>query len=302
MRSSWRWANNDEFLEHVRPHALNEVDHVRNYEVSYCFAEACHTLFGSVHELETSLAALDQWLERHREIDADGLSIGIDICHHGEMMLLFQRRLAVGMGAYGFLHGKDGIEHYAHDLSSHTSRRDLEQLGRDTAELLAAFDAALREDAHFLVDWVRDLPESLRYDFRLGRDLCSVGFEEVALIVSGRGFEKVVRTILSERSVRISAGKGDSDASKAQLHDLIGAMGRMRWKDDESLVFSAQSVALMHWIRQVRNEAVHEGEEVVAGDERTTATLLAQISGRMWKMHQANESRELKVQLIQKDW
>jgi hypothetical protein len=303
MASSWRWASNEEFIEYVHPHALNEVNQVRNYERSYCFAEVCRELFNSVHELETSLSALDEWLGSHREIDADGLSIGVDICHHGETMLLFQRRLAVGMGAYGFLHGKDGIEHFAHKLSSHTTRRDLKQLRTDTAGLLSAFDDAMREDAHFLVDSVRDLPEALERDFRMVRDLCSVGFEDVGLIVCGRGFEKVIRAIMAARGVRISVGKStDLDASKATLHDLIGAIGRLRWDDDDSLVFSSQSVALMHWIRQVRNEAVHEGEESVAGDERTTATLLAQISGRLWSMHQQNEGRALKAQLLQKEW
>jgi hypothetical protein len=112
-----------------------------------------------------------------------------------------------------------------------------------------------------------------------------------------------VRAIVSARGVRISAGKNtDVDASKATLNDLIGAMSRLRWADDESDVFSAQSVALMHWIRQVRNEAVHEGEEGAAGDERTTATLLAQISGRLWEMHQQNVGRTLQRQLIQKNW
>jgi hypothetical protein len=152
MPSSWRWTNNQEFLEYVHPHAINEVDHVRNYEVFYCFAEACRDLFSSVHELRGALDALDGWLKGHKEIDDAGLAIGVDICHHGEMMLLFQRRLALGMGAYAFLHGKDSVEHCAHKLTSHTTRRDLKQLRSDTAELLSAFDAALLEDARFLMD------------------------------------------------------------------------------------------------------------------------------------------------------
>jgi hypothetical protein len=147
-------------------------------------------MFENVARLTRSWSSLDAWLKNHHEIDDDGLAIAIDICHYGELLLLFQRRLAVGMGAYGFLHGKDAIEHAAHPLSSHTSRRDLEQLSTDVGELLAAFDTALREDARLLVDSVSNLPENLKKDFRTGRDLCSVGFEDVALMVCGRGLKK----------------------------------------------------------------------------------------------------------------
>jgi hypothetical protein len=107
---------------------------------------------------------------------------------------------------------------------------------------------------------------------------------------------------MNELSVRIVIGKNEFVAAKAMLKDLIGAMGRLRWKDDASLVFSSQSVSLMQWVREVRNGAVHEGEEVVAGDERTIATLLAQISGRLWQMHRDNSAREVASSLIQKDW
>ncbi len=158
MPSSWRWAKTEDFIENVHPHALNEVNHVRNQRVFYCFAELCQELFDHVARLRQSLARLRLLLADSRDFNVECLNEAIDICHHGESMLLLQRRLAIGMGAYAFLHGKEGIEHAAHELSKPTSRHDLEQLCEDTEELITAFDAALHEDSKFLVDDVARCP------------------------------------------------------------------------------------------------------------------------------------------------
>lgn len=302
MPSSWRWTTNDEFIEYVEPHSLNEVNNVRNYQVFHCFAEACRDLFENVDTLRTSLESLEKWLETHKLVDDEALAIANDICWNGEHMLLFQRRLAVGMGAYSFLHGKGGIERATHKPGKPTGRYALERLCKDTRQLLAAFDEALSNDAKFLVDDVRGLPEHLKDDFRTARDLSSVGFEDVALIVCGRGFEKVVRAVLDARAISITGSKVKVPASKAMLNDLIGAMGRMSWQDDGSRVFSPQSVSLMQWIREVRNGSVHEGEEDVAADERATATILAQVTARLWEMHTKNLGRELNATELQKNW
>jgi len=301
MASSWRWSNDEEFEKYVQPHAIKHLNYVRRYAVSYCFGEVLQKLFDDIGELRVGVKALHSWLETHKTIDEEGLDIAIDLCHHGESMLLFQRRLAIGKGAYGFLHGKDGIEHSDHELTKHTSRHDLVQLHDDVEELLSAFDAELQEDARFLVDNVHELPEELLLDFRTSRDLCSVGSEEVGLMVCGRAFEKVVRAVMGRLGVQILSKK-TIDAEKAMLNDLIESMRKLRWKENGEDVFSPQSIALMNWIRIVRNGAVHEGEEYVAGDERTTATLLAQISGRLWEMAKRNAMRQLESTIIQKDW
>jgi hypothetical protein len=289
----------DDFKEHVFPHAINEVDHVRNYEVHYSFADGCRELFSHVAKLEEGLALLRGWLKQgNPEADNDILAVATSLCHHGELMLLFQRRLATmpgGEGAYGFLHGKETVERYIDDRSKPPSRYELEQLSDDVDTLLKSFDDAMARDQRFLLDDARELPEELRIDFRIARDLCSVGFEDVALIVCGRGFEKVVRAIMSERKIVVTSGSKPKPASRAMLNDLIGAMSKLRWKDDGASVFSATSITLMHWVRDVRNGAVHEGEEEIAADERATALVLTQVSSSLWATHLKNRDRDLET-------
>jgi len=302
MPSSWRWSNDEEFRENVFPHALNENDHVRRAAISNCFAENCRDLFDNARKLRDGCEELTVLLEENQDEISEALGIAIEMCQDGEEMLLFQRRLAVGMGAYGFLHGKEAIEHFCHKTSKPTSRHDLERFCDDVFDMLQAFDSALLDDAKFLADEVRDLPEHLEADFLKARDLCSVGFEEVGVMLCGRGFEKVVREILARRNIQVASGNRSQPASKAMLHDLLGAMGKLKYKDDGNRLFSPQSLTLMHWIREVRNGVVHEGEEEVSADERTTAAMLAQISARLWAAHIANESRALDETSIRKDW
>jgi len=302
MPSSWRWTKTEDFIEYVNPHALNKVDHVRNQRVLYCFAESCQTLFDHVAALRQLLARLRSLLAESKAINVESLNVAVEMCHHGESMLLLQRRLAIGSGAYAFLHGKDAVKHAAHELSKPTFRHHLVQFCKDTEELLTAFDAALHEDAAFLVVDVSALPEDLAATFRTARDLSSVGFEDVALLICGRGFEQVVRRVLKLWDVTISAKGVTTVAAEAGLNDVIETMRRLRWKDDASKVFSAPSMALMQWVRQVRNVEAHPGEDDVAADERTSAKLAAQVSARVWALLERNLNRDLESREVIKNW
>ncbi len=137
------------------------------------------------------------------------------------------------------------------------------------------------------------MPEDLVASFRTARDLCSVGFEDVALLICGRGFENVVRRVLETWDVQIATKSGSTAVAEATLNDVIETMKRLRWKDDSSKVFSGQSVALMHWARQVRNGEAHPGEDKMAADERTSAKLTAEVSARVWGLLKRNSDREI---------
>lgn len=302
MPSSWRWANDEEYREHVSPHAISGNNHVRRYETSFCFAENCRILFDNVRDLEAANTRLAKVLEDPKGRLSDAQDIAEGMCQDGEEMLLFQRRLAITMGAYDFLHGKESIEKAMRDASKGVSRFELEQFRDDVAKMLQAFDIALSEDAKFLADDVRDLPKYLRADFLKARDLCSVGFEDVGLMLCGRGFEKVVRDILLQREVHIAVNNRIQPASKAQLHDLLNAMGRLKYEDDGKQVFSRQSVQQMQWVKEIRNDMIHDGEDDISADERTLATTLAQISARLWASHLANKARPLQEATIRKEW
>jgi hypothetical protein len=76
------------------------------------------------------------------------------------------------------------------------------QLTKDIDGLREGYQRLVREDGQLLIDGL-DLPEELTYDFRLARNVFSIGLDEVGLFVAGRGLEKVLRRIARDRKIAV---------------------------------------------------------------------------------------------------
>ncbi len=302
MKSSWRWDSDEEFRESTNPQFINPVRHVWNYERLFSFAQCAQEMYNNLAELRNSNERLMQALETtsRRGDLSDVHKIALDVCHHGEMVLLFQKRLALSDSAYHFLHSKDAVEHAAHHPEHKASFIDFEHLGRDTDVLLQGYLEFESEDVEYLVKNLK-LPDDIMREFRLARDLFSVGFDDVGLFVVGRGLEAVARRIVGERGVQIHSRSGDEPASEANLHDVVEAMGRLRWKDDGSRFTSKEHIRSLQWLREVRNGTAHshDGTDV---EPREFAPVVATAANKLWLLHDANRSRELQDSTITKNW
>ena len=98
-----------------------------------------------------------------------------------------------------------------------------------------------REDERLLLSDL-ELPEELEEDFRLSRNLFSVGFDKTALFVAARGLEKVLRQIARGRKILLTTGTKTLPASEVDLHDLIETMARVHWKVKRTALLTKEDI------------------------------------------------------------
>ncbi len=75
---------------------------------------------------------------------------------------------------------------------------------------------------------------------------------------------------------------------EAEVDELLARRLRYERRD--------QSVALMHWARQVRNGEAHPGEDEIAADERTSAKVTAEVSARVWGLPKAQLGSRARIE------
>ncbi|MGC2388968.1 MAG: hypothetical protein WA621_06185, partial [Candidatus Acidiferrum sp.] len=98
------------------------------------------------------------------------------------------KRLAKSDFSYGFLHQKDILDHWDRYEKSGRVASEIQQLMADVRELRKGYYDFVDAEDRFLLDDL-DLPPPLESDFRLARNLFSIGFDEVGLLIAGRGLE-----------------------------------------------------------------------------------------------------------------
>jgi hypothetical protein len=303
MTSSWRWDSDDEFRKWVYPDFLNPVELVRHSYVLYSFAQCARDLYKDLAELDQKVGDLETLLKSNtaQQLPAEAietaLEIAMEVCYAGEHMLLFQKRLAQSNHAYGFKHAKDAIHREMHPRETSTPNdvkrlRELRQLVDDTRKLLAGFNELEQSDQGFLVQYM-DLPDFLEQDFRMARDLFSVGFDEVGLLIAGRGLEGVLRRILTDRHISV----GSRPASDAELHDVIETLERLRWQADRTRFLPRVAVQILHWLRTTRNVGAHAQTKGLGtlGEPRDLALVIAKSADQLWALHKSNRRKRLAV-------
>jgi hypothetical protein len=258
------------------------------YENLDAFAEALHKLESLRREHK---------LRDHEEVD----ELCLELVSNGEMILLYQRRVALMDLAYGFLHSKNDVGHYANPRHPMTYAQ-IERLIKDSRDFFNAVERELLRADDFLMHHGSDLPDDAENDVLIARDLFSLGFDDIGLLVLGRALERVVRSVLHERKIRLVSGNNISPADAATLHDAIETLRRLRWKRGGERFLNNTIVQRLQWLRAVRNDEVHEGIGDDRSDPRDLGPLVVGAIRSLYETHTTASRRPLATTTITRDW
>jgi hypothetical protein len=287
---AWLWTSWEEFSEFVHPVSVNRgLFHITRRHS--CFQNQ-QALYEAVTEIETAMRELHSLGfegadQRMRTIGTPVLAtakgVAMGLIRAGEEVMLYHKPLASGMAAYGFLHSHDLMEHWERYGPGRVPR-EIDQLLADTQDLLTGYRQWIEENENFLVDELR-LPPELEVDFRIARDLFSVGFDEAGLLIAGRGLEGTVRTVAKKRRIQLQLKSKAVPLAEARFADLIDGMAQLRWKQSAKQLITSDTTALLHFLRNIRNGGAHPTTEArkLATKPRDTARLIAQTASHLWE-------------------
>lgn len=303
---AWLWKSWDEYVSYVGPTSISNPRVVRIARNESSF-ERHERLINAAAEFERALnglygAGFHGSQDGHDiEVNDETRSLVEDLLHTGEEFLLYHRRLGVLPETYDFAHCHDVEVHWDRNLGSPRACEEINELVGAARALLVKYHAIKSDDAKFLVDGL-DLPEALIGDFTLARDLFSVGFDAVGVLIAGRGLEGVLRAIAARRKIAIVSKGHTQPAAEADLHDLIEAMYRVRWKVRNARLISAQARGLLQYLRTVRNSHAHPGgaDTLLESESREFAVVLASSAKRLWS--QAASRARLDPLAVVKNW
>lgn len=304
---AWLWESWEEFVRDVEPVAIQRgrfqhARHATELDLLKDLLEAVRD-FRAANE---GLAALGFDGKSTKQTKDDTTlhkahNLVIEAVYAGEALLLHHRRLALSDASYGFLHQHDIIEPWERYAGTTRIAVEIYQLTKDIDGLLEGYQRLVREDEQLLIDGL-DLPEELTYDFRLARNVFSIGLDEVGLFLAGRGLEKVLRRIARDRKIAVVVRTKQKPAAEADFYDLIEALSRVSWKTRKVPLITKDTRALLHYLRELRNRGAHK-EETVASVEgaREKATVIAKTAMQLWSRVDGNRAR-LDPTVILKDW
>jgi len=305
---AWLWNSWEEFVKECNPVGIGRG----TFKLSHS-----NTQFESARQL---LESFDKLVNASQELNAlgfkgksytspkyDAALIGkvhhqvIQAIYSGEELLVYHKRLAQSDAAYGFFHSNDLLEHWDRYAGGKRIVHEIQQLVDDISELAAGYRRMEREDERLLLGDL-DLPQALEEDFRLARNLFSVGFDEVGLFIAARGLEKVLRRIAHDRKILLETKTKTEPASEVDLRDLIETMSRVRWKIKGTPLIARETKTLLQYIRTVRNSGAHSGRQDIETENlRETASIIARSANRLWKSVTTNRAR-LAPTTVRKDW
>lgn len=307
---AWLWSSWEEYVDRVVPTSVDHPGRLRQAQLESWFETEQH-LFKAVNEIERNLRSLhdlgftgdDSALPPNDSAILDEAArFVVDLIYAGEELLLYHKRLAKSDAAYGFLHSNHLSEHWERYSATGRISREINQLITDTRELLSGYEKIVQEDERFLVNDL-DLPHELEADFRLARNLFSVGFDDVGVLIAGRALEGVLRRIAKERKIKLVI-KGDNiPAAEADVYDLIETMYRIRWQASGAHLITVEIKALLHYLRALRNEGAHSGMNTRRAtiSPRETVTLVAETANQLWKEITSTRTRLVST-TVNKDW
>ncbi len=301
------WKSYEEYYGYVAPRVVME-NNFQSHNIFSSFEhikrlqEAKLELNSLVNEL-TKMGFADQWSsnEKWKKLPEARLHV-LDLASAGEIFLFYNRRLAKSNASYIFLHQKDIDEHWERYSTSDRIFREVSELVLATKSMLEAYEDIVNEDSKFLLTDI-DLPNELKADFVLARDLFSVGFDEVGLLITGRGLEGVLKAIAKKKRIKILVRGKQFFAHDARFYDLIEVLARVKWQKDKSRLISSDVKSLLHFLRSVRNSGAHptadKNNSLVS--YREMAMVSAQIANTLWEKVTIERARILRS-TINKDW
>src|SRR6185437_14073582 len=116
----------------------------------------------------------------------------------------------------------------------------------------------------------------------LARNLFSVGFDEVGLLIAGRGLEGVLLEIADVRKISIDVKGKISPAGEADIYDLIEAMFHVRWITNKNRLITQETKTLLHYLRILRNSGAHARTNRQVVSPREKAVVVAETANRLW--------------------
>ena len=305
---AWLWDTWDEYIDAVHPAVLIRSGTWRLsrrqpwIEVESSLWEAVRSLT----EAYESLCSLGFSGKEHQRPPGDSLIIDkakqlvLSAIYSGEKLLLYHKRLAKSDASYGFLHQNDLLEHWDRYKQTDRISSEIGQLARDISELLQGFHDLVKVEDRFIIDNL-ELPSDLESDFRLARNLFSVGFDEVGLLIAGRGLEGVLREIAEVRKIVLEIKGKTSPACEADTFDLIEAMFHIRWKTKKTRLITGETRALLHYLRTIRNSRAHPpAHGSHTANSRETAIVIAETANKLWK--EAASRAHITPTTVQKTW
>lgn len=307
---AWLWPTWEEFVEFVHPQLLVSNTAQRAAKRASKF-DNLRQLIDAVLQFRNaldSLAALGfkgRLHEISREEFAEAKSAHeavTRLVRAGEDLLFRHSRLAKTKYAYGYLHQHGILEHWERFAKEGNLPYEVSQLVRDAKELLQGLEQIAREDEDFLVDDA-ELPDELAEDFRLARDLFSVGFDEVGLLISGRSLEGVLREIAELHDMKLVVRTKETSLSEASFHDLIEAMYHSRPEGDGARMIGQETRQLLHYLRAARNARAHWKlpDDVHIGSPREVAALVSKVAAQLWETKGKTDDK-LKGFAVGKSW
>jgi hypothetical protein len=192
---------------------------------------------------------------------------------------------------------------HAHDLLAHWDRyakttrivREVNDLLTASLKLLEGYHKLQEDDERFLGNL--ELPDNLKTDFVLGRNLFSIGLDELGVFAAGRGLEGVLRDIASRRKLTYRVKGKDEPLDTATFHDLAEAFSRIKLTNGTPLI-DKQTRSLLELARNARNSAAHPGTQSHR-TERQLAEIIANAAQHVWTA--CKGTRLTKAPII-RDW
>jgi hypothetical protein len=304
----WLWNSWEEYRDWVHPSSIRRGFWGLSHQQTWNEAES--KLWDAVHRLTESRNSLcklgftgsDDDFPPDSPADLSRVRhLVITVIHCGETLLLYHKRLAKSEASYGFLHQIDLLEHWDRYASTGRIASEIHQLVTDLRDLLQGYEAFLRAEDKFIIGGL-DLPTSLESDFLLARNLFSVGFDDVGLLIAGRGLEGVLRKIAHDRKILLEIKGKAAPASESDFFDLIETMYHVRWKTKKTRFLSSEMRALMHFLRTLRNGGAHaaiQGSRFLV-NPREAAALIAESANELWR--ETRTRARLTPNTIQKNW
>lgn len=285
-----RWSSYEEYIEAVHPIMVDKPG---------MFTELCNE---SLAQVERSLAVaqteLEAAVERLRRLGLipkpqlghepsrvffrDGQDAVLQTVHAGELMLLYDKRLALSDCASSFLGEHDLPDQWERYHPGRSVMASCKLL-HGAEELLRGFREFEDRDRRFLAEQIDGLPRDLAADFMSARDLFSVGLDEEGLFVAGRGVERVLREIAKRRKLKKKSEKGLRGIEELWFKDLLDALSKVHWGRTGKPLIERDTKALLDFVRELRNRTAHPDEPESVRNPREVVLVMAEHAATLWK-------------------
>ena len=305
---AWLWASHEEYEKFVHPIMFKDYknfDHV----MSYTWATMEDILCNASRLLDKYKLDIFNLLQHSKDVSFKNKRLMISLkdmvtvlIESGERLLFFHKRLAIDSSSNSFLQDKNMIEHWDRYAQSDRIFDEIEQIRLVVDDLLMGYHTMAADDGTFLISPMT-LPDDTMSDFKLAQNLFSVGFDDVGVLIACRGLETALRTVAEKKCVEIEVKNKRVPAHEADMHNVIEALYRIRWRATKRRVISLETRNLLHYLRSIRNSSAHshQGRTDIIIKPRETAIIVAGTAREIWKVASRPRAR-VDAKVLEKCW